>query len=66
MEEERARKRVKPDEGEMVLRFQNEEEESEEYVDEKMITPWYKEATRSIQDPMLRFHNEVIDFVRYL
>lgn len=49
-----------------ILRFQSDDTQSEEYVDEKMATPWYKQSTRNIQDPMLRFHNELIDFVNYL
>jgi len=42
LEEERSRKRIKTDEGDLVLRFQNSEEESEEYIEEKLSTPWYK------------------------
>lgn len=57
---------MRGDDGDLVLRFENSEEESQEYIEEKFITPWYTEATRAIQDPMLRFHNEIIDFVRYL
>lgn len=45
------------DTSDQILKFHNDETESEEYVDEKMSTPWYRHSTRNIQDPMLRFHN---------
>lgn len=44
-----------------VIKFTN---ESDQASDES--TPWLTEHTRNIHNPILRFHNEVIDFAAYV
>lgn len=29
-------------------------------------TPWLSERTKNIDNPIIRFHNEIIDFVQYV
>jgi hypothetical protein len=39
--------------------------EDKENQDISVAYPWYIERTRKLQDPILRMHNEAIDFYLY-
>lgn len=37
-----------------------------EPISQKLMTPWLSQSTKIIKEPMLRFHNEIIDFFNYI
>lgn len=41
-------------------------EQKDEIIDQKKITPWISDQTRQIKNPNIRFHNEIIDFYSFI
>ena len=39
---------------------------SNKSVDEEKLAPWMTRSTQKIRNTLVRFHNEIIDFVSYV